>query len=67
MFDIVLIIMLVVWLLSMYCIFIDRKLGHKLFGWHFVSNNIGFDGASNIGKCDYCNKDCLQDSQGNWF
>ena len=43
------------------------KLGHKLFSWHHVKKPNGFDGASIHGICVICHKDCMQDSQGNWF
>jgi hypothetical protein len=43
------------------------KLGHKVFGWHTVNTVDSFDGASVHGTCTVCHKDCMQDSQGNWF
>ena len=38
----------------------------KYLHWHSCKM-IGNDGLSNIGICKYCGKECLQDSQGNWF
>ena len=46
------------------CIF--PRVGHAIFGWHHCDPS-GFDGASMTGTCKYCGKECLQDSQGNWF
>ena len=43
------------------------KFGHAVFGWHHVGKTTGFDGARLRGKCDICDKDCMQDSQGNWL
>lgn len=47
--------------------FVFRKsIGHDILGWHDCDAT-GFDGASATGTCKYCGKECLQDSQGNWF
>ena len=43
-----------------------KRIGHDILGWHDC-NATGFDGASATGICKYCGKECLQDSQGNWF
>lgn len=43
------------------------KVGHRLFGWHKVTQISGFDGASSHGTCTICGKDCMQDSNGDWF
>lgn len=43
-----------------------KRIGHDLLGWHDCDAT-GFDGASATGTCKYCGKECLQDSQGNWF
>lgn len=42
------------------------RLGHRLFGWH-VCDATDFDGCSLTGRCRICGKDCMMDSQGNWF
>lgn len=41
----------------------------KNMGWHRGKDivNGGFDGCSLTGHCSSCNKDVLQDGQGNWF
>lgn len=36
-------------------------------GWHRAPGAIGFDGCSNNGTCPRCNKEVMQDGQGNWF
>ena len=36
-------------------------------GWHKVKTVNKFDGVNLTGKCEKCGKECLQDSQGNWF
>ena len=43
-----------------------KSLGHDVLGWHDCDAT-GFDGASATGTCKYCGKECLMDSQGNWF
>ena len=36
-------------------------------GWHLTPKLQGFDGCSFTGICPRCNRNVLQDSQGNWF
>ena len=43
-----------------------KKWGHDILGWHDCDCT-GFDGASATGRCKYCGKECMMDSQGNWF
>lgn len=43
-----------------------KRWGHDILGWHDCDVD-GCDGASLTGKCKYCGKKCLMDSQGNWF
>ena len=46
-----------------------NKIGYffdKYLHWHSCITT-GFDGISFVGKCKYCGKECLRDSQGNWF
>lgn len=43
-----------------------KKWGHDIMGWHDCDAS-GFDGASATGRCKYCGKECMMDSQGNWF
>ena len=43
-----------------------RRWGHDILGWHDCDAS-GFDGASATGRCKYCGKECMMDSQGNWF
>ena len=54
-------------ILSFYCGTINKPLGHKLFGWHYVDGPTGFDGCSSTGTCTGCGKEVLLDSRGNWF
>lgn len=56
-----------IWVLAVYCALFNAKLGHRVFGWHYVNGNIGFNGCSLTGTCSGCGKKVLQDSQGNWF
>ena len=35
--------------------------------WHIPQKLIEFDGVSLCSRCKYCNREILQDSQGNWF
>ena len=44
-----------------------RKFKCDILDWHIPQNPIEFDGASYCSKCKYCNREILQDSQGNWF
>ena len=41
----------------------------KSFGWHRKKDvaMVSHDGASYHGHCNRCNKDVLQDSNGDWF
>lgn len=64
--SILLLILPALWIIAVVG-WIFPKFGHIVFGWHHVSKIKGNNGASNYGKCDYCRKKCLQDSQGNWF
>jgi len=43
-----------------------KRWGHDILGWHDCDAG-GFDGVSFTGKCKYCGKECMMDSQGNWF
>ena len=38
-----------------------------LAGTHFPNGESSFDGASNHSVCKKCDKEVMQDSQGNWF
>ncbi len=38
-----------------------------LAGTHFPNNDRSFDGASDHSVCKKCDKEVMQDSQGNWF
>lgn len=42
---------------------------HNVLGWHMPKENEknSFDGCSEHNHCKYCDKDIMQDSQGNWF
>lgn len=52
---------------------IDRifvtHLSCSMFGWHNGkgSSNRTFDGCSVHATCSKCDKEVMQDSQGNWF
>lgn len=40
----------------------------NFLGWHFPKKEyMSFDGCSLASICKYCEKEILQDSQGNWF
>lgn len=61
--------LLILLLVSVYCINWNKPLGHKIFGWCYPDpdKKIGFDGASFTSTCAECKKSIMQDSQGNWF
>lgn len=41
---------------------------HDVLKWHIPNeDSLWFDGCSRHGVCVYCEKDIIQDSQGNWF
>lgn len=40
---------------------------HDILGWHRPNNELTFDGLSEHSHCKFCNKEIMQDSQGNWF
>ena len=44
-----------------------RKFKCNILDWHKPKMPIEFDGASLCSKCKYCDREILQDSQGNWF
>lgn len=44
-----------------------REFKCNILDWHKPQKQIGFDGASFCSTCRYCNREILQDSQGNWF
>ena len=57
---------------AIYCITngkLFKSFFHDKLGWHVVpeENESYFDGCSFHGKCAICGKECMQDSQGNWF
>ena len=37
------------------------------FGWHLFPQSTWMDGMNEHGKCPRCGKECMKDSQGNWF
>lgn len=47
--------------------FIKSSWPCRFFGWHLTPHNINIKGINYIGKCPRCNKEVMQDSQGNWF
>ena len=65
-FGIIIVILAVAFWILMIVSYIFPRVGHAIFGWHHCDPS-GFDGASMTGTCKYCGKECLQDSQGNWF
>lgn len=67
MLEIIFVLILILLVAAIYGSCINKSWGHKVFGWHYVTTKIGFDGASLTGVCDKCGKPVLQDSQGNWF
>lgn len=40
---------------------------HDVLHWHEPNGTIYLSGINLMSKCKYCNKDIIQDSQGNWF
>lgn len=41
---------------------------HDILDWHQPDNSPQwYDSCSNHATCKYCNKEIMQDSQGNWF
>jgi hypothetical protein len=45
-----------------------RKWAHDRLGWHAPTTGVvRFDGCSLHSTCRFCQKDIMQDSQGNWF
>ena len=44
------------------------SVGEKhIMHWHLPDETSSFDGCSNHSYCKFCNKEIMQDSQGNWF
>ena len=46
---------------------IGKWLLHDIMHWHFPDETSSFDGCSNHSYCKFCDKEIMQDSQGNWF
>jgi len=44
-----------------------RRLFCDILGWHYKVKPIYWLGINLHGTCKLCGKDCIQDSQGNWF
>lgn len=44
-----------------------RKFLCNVLGYHSPIEKIGFNGCSMTSTCEYCGKEILKDSQGNWF
>lgn len=44
-----------------------RNFKCNILDWHIPKMPTEFDGASYCSKCKYCDREILQDSQGNWF
>ena len=41
---------------------------HNVLGWHLPDNKPQeFDGCNIHAHCKFCEKEIMQDSQGNWF
>ena len=40
---------------------------HDIMHWHLPDETSSFDGCSIHSCCKFCNKEIMQDSQGNWF
>lgn len=40
---------------------------HDILGWHKPNGETTFDGLSEHSHCRFCNKEIMEDSQGNWF
>lgn len=40
---------------------------HDFMHWHLPDGTNSFDGCSHHSHCKFCNKEVMQDSQGNWF
>lgn len=52
---------------GLYSQFFPNKFACRVFGWHKPTNQIGYDGCSSTSVCVCCDKNIIQDSQGNWF
>lgn len=46
---------------------IGKWLLHDIMHWHLPDETNSFDGCSIHSYCKFCNKEIMQDSQGNWF
>ena len=46
---------------------IGKWLLHDIMRWHLPDETSSFDGCSSHSHCKFCNKEIMQDSQGNWF
>lgn len=46
---------------------IGKWLLHDIMHWHLPDETSSFDGCSDHSYCKFCNKEIMQDSQGNWF
>jgi hypothetical protein len=44
-----------------------RRWFHDVLDWHVDVRVTGFDGCSMQGRCCFCGRRVLKDSQGNWF
>ena len=45
-----------------------KKWFHDLMGWHLPKeNDVKTDGFIVVSHCKICDKEIMQDSQGNWF
>lgn len=40
---------------------------HNILGWHRPNDEQSFDGLSCHSRCRFCNKEIMEDGQGNWF
>lgn len=48
-------------------LFSNSKWFCNFWGWHKAPTNQGWDGGSFNGTCPRCDKEVMQDGQGNWF
>ena len=63
-------IVVFLFIMLMLCLFnrfLPKGFGCDTMGWHLEPKQQGFDGCSSTGKCSRCNKEIMQDGQGNWF
>jgi len=62
-------LMFILWFCGILYIYFDLFgwFYHDILEWHKPDNSLYLGGINLKSKCKYCNKEIIQDSQGNWF